>query len=194
MNYELQLERHESWAAGLSRIWLGAIWGLAEATIFFLVPDIIITASALFSPKRSFIQMLAILIGALLGGALMYTAADKYPDPAKTVVLNVPFIKMRTMDRVDRQLKDRGLLAMGIGAVSGVPYKVYAVTAPAYAPFEMFVAASVPARFIRFLASWSIASILGTVFRRQIIASPPAALALLAICWVGFYTYYWSMI
>jgi membrane protein YqaA with SNARE-associated domain len=189
-----ELERFEAWGRSLSRIWIGALWGLAEATVFFLVPDILITTSALFSPKRSFAQMIAVLIGALLGGALLYTAADTYPAEAKNVVLNVPFVKMHTLEQAERELQDRGLWALCLGAFSGVPYKTYAVSAPRFAPFEMFMAMSLPARLSRFLVSWGSGSLLGIFFRRQIEASPSAALGLLAICWIGFYTYYWSVI
>jgi membrane protein YqaA with SNARE-associated domain len=194
MSDDQELERFEAWGVRLSQIWLGVLWGLAEATVFFLVPDIIITASALFAPRKSFAQMIAVLIGALLGGALLYTAADKYPDEAKNVLLHVPFIKLHTLEHADRQMQDRGMFAMALGAFSGVPYKTYAVNAPRHAPFEIFMAMSVPGRFPRFLLSWGAASLLGMAFRRQIQASPLAALGLLAICWIGFYTYYWSIV
>ncbi len=194
MSVETQLGRYEERGRSLSRIWMGALWGLAEATVFFLIPDILISASALFSPRRSFAQMMAILIGALLGGALMYTAADKYPDETKSVLLSVPFVKAHTIDQADRELQDHGLWAMCLGSFSGVPYKTYAVNAPRHAPFELFMAMSVPARLLRFLATWSVTSLLGMLFRRQIQASPIVALGLLALCWIGFYTYYWSIV
>jgi membrane protein DedA with SNARE-associated domain len=191
---EREFERSEAWGRSLSPIWLGALWGLAEATVFFLAPDILLTASALFSPKKSFAQMMAVLIGALLGGALVYTAADKYPDAAKNVVLNVPFVKLRLLEQAESQIQDHGLWAMCLGAFSGLPYKTYAVAAPHHASFEAFMAVSVPACFERFATSWGIAALLGMLFRRQIEARPLAALALLTVCWIGFYTYYWSMI
>lgn len=194
MSDELELERFEAWGLRLSRIWLGVLWGLAEATVFFLVPDILITSSALFAPKRSFAQMMAVLIGALLGGALLYTAADKYPDEAKNVVLHVPFIKMHLLELADRQMQEKGMLAMAYGAFSGVPYKTFTVNAPRHATFEIFMAMSLPSRFPRFLLSWGASSLLGMAFRRQIQANPLAALGLLAICWIGLYTYYWSIV
>ncbi len=194
MSAETQLERFEARGRSLSRLWLGVLWGLAEATIFFLVPDILITASALFSPRRSFFQTVAVLIGALIGGALLYTAADKFPDEAKSIVLSVPFIKEHLLDQSEHQWQDRGVLAPVLGSFSGIPYKTYAVNAPRHAALEVFLAASVPARFSRFLVSWTCASLLGMLFRRQIQASPLVALSLLAACWIGFYTYYWSVI
>lgn len=194
MSDEVELERFEARGRSLSRIWLGALWGLAEATIFFLVPDILITASALFSPRRSFAQMIAVLIGALLGGALLYTAAEKYPEETKSIVLTVPFMRQHNLDEADRQLQERGLPAMFLGALAGTPYKAYALSAPRHAAFEMFMLVSLPARLFRFLLSWAGGALIGVLFRRQIQASPSAALGLLAICWIGFYTYFWSVI
>jgi membrane protein YqaA with SNARE-associated domain len=194
MSDEVELERLEARGRALSRIWFGALWGLAEATVFFLVPDILITASALLSPKRSFAQMIAVLIGSLLGGALLYTAADGYPEEAKNLVLNVPFIRAHTLEEAERQLQDRGLWAMCLGSLTGIPYKTYAVSAPRHARFEIFMLLSVPARLLRLVLTWSVASLLGMAFRSQIQASPSAALGLLAVCWIGFYTYYWSVV
>ncbi len=191
---ELELRRFEDRGRRLSRIWLGALWGLAEATVFFIVPDVLITASALFSPRKSLSQMIAVLIGALLGGALLYTAADKDSNAAKNLVLHVPFIKARILEKADGQLHDRGIGSMCLGALTGIPYKTYAVSAPHHVSFEVFMAMSVPARLLRFLLSWSAAALLGKLFRGQIQASPSAALALLLVSWIGFYTYYWSMV
>lgn len=194
MNEESELERSEAWGRGLSHVWIGALWGFGEATIFFLAPDILITAAALFSPKRSFAQMMAVLIGTLLGGAVMYTAGDKYPGAARSTLLSVPFIKPRLLERADREIQAHGMGAMCLGAFSGTPYKAYAIAAPRYGPFEAFMALSLPARLERFLITWGIGAAIGMLFRRQIEASPPAALALLTVCWIGFYTYYWSVI
>jgi membrane protein DedA with SNARE-associated domain len=194
LHEDSQLQRYHARGRGLSAIWLGVLWGLAEATIFFLVPDILITASALFAPKKSLAQLVAILIGALLGGALLYTAADRYPNETKSVVLEVPFIKPHTLEQADREMTDHGLFAMTSGSFTGVPFKTYAVNAPRHASFQMFMLMGVPARLIRFLCSWGLASLLGFLFRRQIQQSSTFALALLAICWIGFYTYYWSVV
>ena len=194
MSVDTQLERYEARGRSLSQIWLGVLWCLAEATVFFIIPDVLITASALFSPKKSFAQMIAVLIGALLGGALLYTAADKYPDEAKSVVLSVPFVRLHTLEEADHQLQDGGLLAMCVGSFTGVPYKTYAVNGPRHAPFEIFMAMRVPARLFRFLLSWGVFSALGMLLRRQIQASPMVTLGLLALCWIGFYTYYWSVV
>jgi hypothetical protein len=54
-------------------IWLAAIWGFAEATFFFLVPDVILTWIALrHGWRQAGWASLAACSGALIGGGLMY--------------------------------------------------------------------------------------------------------------------------
>src|SRR5579859_7156501 len=33
--------------------WAGCLWGFAEATLFFVVPDVLLTVVALYTPRRS---------------------------------------------------------------------------------------------------------------------------------------------
>ncbi len=52
-------------------LWLGLFWGFAEATLFFIVPDVLLTLVALFSFRRSAQLMACILVGAVAGGSVM---------------------------------------------------------------------------------------------------------------------------
>jgi hypothetical protein len=63
---------------------LAAAWGLAEATLFFLVPDILITWVALTSLRRALLSSLWVLAGALAGGCLMHLSGASRPDQALT--------------------------------------------------------------------------------------------------------------
>jgi membrane protein YqaA with SNARE-associated domain len=73
-------------------VWAGFIWGFAEATLFFIVPDVLLTFIALYSFRRSVKVLASILLGALAGGTLMFYAGQRSPDQAKAVVLRVPFV------------------------------------------------------------------------------------------------------
>src|SRR5436190_634460 len=57
---------------GLTGIFAAVAWGFAEATLFFIVPDVLITLIALFSFKKSALAMLLATLGAVVGGALMF--------------------------------------------------------------------------------------------------------------------------
>lgn len=51
--------------------WWAFAWGLAEATFFFIVPDVFTTRLALQDFKRALISCIFTLAGALLGGVTL---------------------------------------------------------------------------------------------------------------------------
>jgi membrane protein YqaA with SNARE-associated domain len=48
------------------------LWGFSEAVWFFIIPDIFLTLIALFSLKRALVAMVWTILGAMLGGAILY--------------------------------------------------------------------------------------------------------------------------
>jgi len=58
-------------------LWAGFAWGFAEATLFFIVPDLLLTFIALYSFRRSVKVLAFILLGALVGGTLMFCAGQR---------------------------------------------------------------------------------------------------------------------
>jgi len=64
-------------------MWLAAAaaWGLAEATLFFIVPDVLLSWLAAFRPRVAWPAVLTCLVGALAGGVIMYLAAADAPKP-----------------------------------------------------------------------------------------------------------------
>jgi hypothetical protein len=56
---------------------IAALWGLAEATLFFIVPDVWLTLITVWSPRKALIACLFALLGALAGGALMPSIAGR---------------------------------------------------------------------------------------------------------------------
>ena len=55
-------------------------WGFAEATLFFIVPDVPLTGVGCRSLRAGLKAMSAALVGALLGGMLMYNAGAAAPE------------------------------------------------------------------------------------------------------------------
>jgi len=167
------------------------VWGVAEGSFFFIVPDILITLAAIFSPRRSLIHLAAVVTGSLIAGSSMYAWAASQPANARAVVARVPFVKASMFDTVASDLKRDGAWGLCRGPMSGIPYKVYAVEAPAYVPFGEFLVISVPARLERLLVTWVLFATAGTlielrkVSRRWLIAGH-------AIYWTAVYAYYWK--
>jgi membrane protein YqaA with SNARE-associated domain len=85
------------------------VWGFAEATLFFIVPDVLLTLVALFSFRRSARVLVCILLGALTGGAIMFYLGAKDPAQARLVFLRVPFVSQAMFD------KTQGFLRWNLG-------------------------------------------------------------------------------
>ncbi|MCF6192614.1 MAG: hypothetical protein L3J76_05735, partial [Candidatus Hydrothermae bacterium] len=131
---------------------LAFFWGMAEATLFFLVPDVWITGRALRGVRSGIRAAFWAGAGALLGGMGMYIWGARAPHTALQWVDAVPNISATMIQQVQQQLAHFGYLALWVGAFSGKPYKIYAVQAgAAHMPLIPFMLMSFLARLTRFL-------------------------------------------
>ena len=72
---------------------LGLLWGFAEATVFFIVPDVLLGAVALFAPRAAPRVLAFTLAGALAGGALTYGVSSELdPSRSEAVLERVPTV------------------------------------------------------------------------------------------------------
>jgi membrane protein YqaA with SNARE-associated domain len=165
------------------------LWGLAEATVFFIVPDVWLSGVALLSLKRGLIACLYALTGALLGGTAMYSWGLADHDYAVSIVEAVPAIDQEMMDRVSAEMRLNGTITVLLGPLSGTPYKVFAVQAPAAGiGLPGFMLVSIPARMLRFLAVTLMAHGVARVFLSG--RGWRFRFATLALVWVAFYAAY----
>lgn len=175
-------------------LWLGFFWGLAEATLFFIVPDVLLTLVALFSFRRSARLLAYILLGALVGGTVMFLFGAKAPPQARSNVLQVPFVSSAMFNKTQQSFQRGGIWALTKGPGNGIPYKVYAVQADKYSGLLLFLLVSLLARLERFALFWLIAGALGLVFRKNILRQPKITVAIHACIWIFGYAWYWSRI
>jgi len=173
---------------------LALAWGCAEATLFFFVPDIIITLAALFAPRRSAWHLTAVVAGAVAGGAVMYAWSVARPESAKTAVASVPFVYPWMFASVSAGYEQLGIWAPCFGVASGIPFKIYAIEAPAHVRLVPFMLVSVPARLERLLLSWACAAAVGMLASQQIHSRPRIWLAMHLALWTVFYAWYWTAI
>ncbi|MFL6212688.1 MAG: hypothetical protein ACJ74J_02220 [Blastocatellia bacterium] len=103
------------------------LWGLSEATFFFIVPDVLLTWAATRSLRSAIQASLAALVGALIGGAVMVAFAAASPDTTHAFLLHIPGINAHLLARVSGQVDELHLLAVLFGPLKGIPYKIYAV-------------------------------------------------------------------
>lgn len=176
-------------------LWAAGLWGFAEATLFFVVPDVLFTLTTLFAARRGLWQMGVSILGAVLAGAVMYSWAATSPAQARAVVAAVPFVGEKIITPFERRWDEGGTWALFRNPLGGVPYKVPAVLAPARLSLVEFLALSVPLRAERMIFSmivflplaWWIGSG-GSSERRQV-----WGLGVHAVFWTIVYGVYWSI-
>jgi len=193
-NLHTQLNALPRWADWLTR-WPGTaltfVWGFAEGTLFFILPDVPLSLAAMFRPRRALVHVTAIVAGALLAGAVMFAWATHSPAARRTVA-QVPLVTPAMFERAEADYGQFGIWAPGKGPVRGIPYKVYAVEAPEHVGLLAFLLVTVPARAWRLLAVWLIFAGAGMLLRKLGRASLIPALH--ALVWIVVYAVYWAKV
>lgn len=175
-------------------LWAGFAWGFAEATLFFVVPDVLLTFVALYSPRRSARVIVFILLGALAGGTVMFWLGARDAAQAQAIVLRVPFVAPAMFQKTHNGFQRDGIWTLTKSPGNGIPYKVYCVQAGGYSGWPLFMIASALARMERFAPFWLVSAGLGLVFRRRITRRPMVPALAHAALWILGYAWYWSAI
>jgi hypothetical protein len=172
--------------------WLGFLWGFAEGTLFFIVPDLVLSWASLASAKCGIKILGSILAGAVLAGLCMYMWAIWQPNAAHSAVASVPFVRARMFDKVQDDYRSHGVTGIFYTLGTGIPYKVYAVLAPPITTPGMWALVSVLARLERVALSWLVPTFLGWFLKRWIRNHQRLTAALWLAFWVVSYAIYWS--
>jgi hypothetical protein len=191
-----QDERLSGWLRALigrPGIVLAALWGAAEATFFFVVPDVLFTLVTVFRPARSLAHVAAALGGALLAGCAMFAWAARAPDDARPAVAAVPWVGAAMVAETDARFAEIGTTAMLDRPLGGVPYKVYAVLGPAHFSFPQFLGASFLARTERFAIAWAGFVLLWLALARRPESRGKLVLGIHGVIWSLVYGYYWFL-
>ena len=169
-------------------------WGFAEATIFFVVPDVWIGLLALFSWRAGLRAVVWAVIGALAGGALMYRVGAQLDRDISARLLDaVPAISLGMVERVEEEMRDDGPPSMLLGPLRGTPYKIYARTAGVQEqPLSTVLLWTIPARGARFVLIAAVSALYGWLVRR-ITSRAGLLLGPYLLAWTLFYVgYFWT--
>jgi len=171
---------------------LAVVWGLAEATVFFLIPDVLLSWIAIQNRRRALVACTWVTAGALSGGAILWLVGRNNPEAARQIFTFLPAITADMIIGVNDQLERNGLIALFIGPFVGTPYKIYAVEAASLGyGLGIFLLISLPARLLRFAI---VSLVAGTICQ---MLSPKVSLRNLRIIhlvfWLGLYGVYFSV-
>ena len=166
---------------------IAASWGLAEATFFFIVPDVFISYRALHSQKSALTASLYSLAGALVGGSVMYFWA-LHTTTALHFVQHVPAITQHMFIIANADYVHAGMLALLIAPLRAIPYKLYTVVGVAHGiNFLPFIILSAIARLSRFVAVSLVASALVRLLKPRLNAKQ------LFNVWLGFWLLFYAI-
>ncbi|MCP8616288.1 hypothetical protein [Salirhabdus salicampi] len=169
----------------------GFLWGFSEATLFFIIPDVLITLIALKSFTKSLKLSILVTIGAVIGGSIMYITGVEHSGRLLEVLETVPAVDVQMIHNVQRDTEDNGLLDMLLGPTKGIPYKLFAAQAyHAGVPYYLFFLVSIPARIGRFMITAFIASF----FANFIFKSVPYKIkvSVWSLTWIIIYAIYFA--
>jgi membrane protein YqaA with SNARE-associated domain len=170
-----------------------AFWAFAEATLFFIVPDVLLSLAVVARGWRAALDAsLWATVGALLGGVAMYLWGEADLQGAVTALHLIPAISQGMVAQAQQDLAEQGFIALFRAGVTGVPYKIFAAGAPnAGIDLVPFLLASAAARLGRFLLAVTGAAMINGLLARRL--TRRSRLALIAGSWVLFYALYWSL-
>ncbi len=168
-------------------------WGFAEATLFFVIPDVWLTFLALRSTREGLAACAYAVAGAVCGGALIRGYARHDQEAVLAVFDQIPAIGPELIGRVHTQLDALGGWAVMIGPFTGLPYKLYAaMSASAGLGLAEFLTISVPARGLRFVLLTLVAG-LAARWATPRFGARRVRLVWLAL-WVLNYALYWALV
>jgi membrane protein YqaA with SNARE-associated domain len=168
-----------------------AFWGFAEATLFFVVPDVLLTAIALRNQRTAVRASFAAAVAAMIGGTLMYFWGAHQPETAQKIVTSLPAIGPGVMAHARDGMVNQGSLAIVFGPLTATPYKTYAVQAsPVGMPYWLFLLITPIARLPRFLMVSLLAGSFAHLAGRWLSSS--AIYAIWLIAWLTVYVVLWT--
>jgi membrane protein YqaA with SNARE-associated domain len=175
-------------------IWYAAaaIWGVAEATLFFIVPDVLLTFAVVrFGLRRALVLAVVAAGFASLAGLGMWAWGHSDPASARHAVLLVPAIGPDLLARAAQEVGRGWPLHLVTGAMTGVPYKLYAVEAGACG---VKPALFVPMSFVARLARFTLTAVLMALGRWLLLKlhRPAWILPAWGLAWLATYAFYFT--
>jgi len=174
------------WVAG------AALWGVAEASLFFVVPDVLITFVVMrFGLRQGLLLCVAAALFAAVTGYFMWLWGSHDSEAARHALLLVPAIGPDLLGRAHDEIANSWPIHLVTGAMTGVPYKLYAVEAGARGIDPLlFIPMSFIARLLRFV----LTAIGAAIGREAVIhlGRPDWRYGIWALAWITTYGLYWT--
>ncbi len=189
---ETASSRIERAASSPAALVVAAGWGAAEASVFFLVPDLWVGFVGLFAPRRTGKAFVAAVVGALVGSTALWWLAPSLPGLGG-VISSLPGIRPTDLEGAGRELSHQGLTAFLSGPFQGQPMKLYVHEAALLGePLPLVLGFVVLNRIERVGPAALATAVIGTVFRGRLARRWRAALIAYIASWAAGYAVYFA--
>jgi membrane protein DedA with SNARE-associated domain len=168
-------------------------WGAAEATVFFVIPDVLTCYAALTDPRRMPRAYLAAVVGALAGSAVLHTASRPLGAQLEGLFASLPGISAADIEDARRTVERRGPAALVQLPLNGQPIKLYVYSAALLgSPAGKVLPYVALNRLARLGSSATAAAATGWLLRGQIERHPSLTRLAYVGGWAAFYAVYWA--
>jgi len=174
-------------------LFLPFFWGLMEATVFFMVPDVPISFITMKrGAKAGIIASFVAACGAAIGGIAMFYWARQDLFGVLTIIEKLPAISEKMIIDVKTQMQgSHPFIAMLLGAFRGTPYKIYASFAPYCGiPIWKIFLLTPLIRLPRFLMV-VFATKYANSFAKRMAMKQSDLIKFAVVTWILFYLIYW---
>lgn len=158
-----------------------------------IVPDVLLTIIAQrFGLRAGLLGCAAAILGAMLGGLLMWSFGASDPIAMRTLLDGLPAIGPEMVATAEAGLAENPLATLLGGSVTGVPYKIYAgIAAEAGLSAGLLLALTPLARAPRFLFA-TLAAAGAERLGSRLSVPRDLRTALVIGFWVVFYAVFWT--
>lgn len=173
---------------------LVAAWACAEALLLPIVPDVVLLPLVAAAPRATPRLVLALVVGALVGSAILVGLVLADPDQIRQLIQSLPGIGASTFPAVESDLATHG--AAAFAAVGpGVPLKVYTTVWTVTGGSPLVLAGAVVLnRLTRIGPGIVLAAVVGRVAPQSLRRHERIALAAYAVGWIALYFVYWGIV
>ncbi|HEX3246477.1 MAG TPA: hypothetical protein VHX16_13805 [Chloroflexota bacterium] len=104
-----------------------ALWSFLEALVWPIIPDFLLAALVIGSPKVAASALAACVGGSAIGTAILYRVALARPAEVMGLLRPLPFVFEADIQSVGGRIERQGAWAFMRQPISGIPSKVWAV-------------------------------------------------------------------
>jgi len=183
------LQRARAWPA---RNWpwdlIAFVWGLAEATVFFIAPEVLVSWLALGNPLRALRAAFFALIGGIIGITILYLWGGRDPFSAMALLSAVPGVGQAALESAEEALLNGWPAAVAGGVFSLAAGKAQAIYAQSLGIGLLpFLAVYALARAVRLLLAGCLTLCIGALL--QCLLPRRVVVALWMLAWGAFYLF-----